>query len=85
MTAAGTKTGKKESPETSDRACPPLPGCYHVFPALRSGDIREHWPNWVRDEKLESALPNPPRSGSAAFQKRPKQVDRGGEDDRPCL
>src|SRR2546423_2943288 len=44
MTAAGTKTGKKESPETSDRACPPLPGCYLVFPALRSGDIREHWP-----------------------------------------
>jgi hypothetical protein len=33
MTAAGTKTGKKESPQTSDRASPPLPGCYLVFPA----------------------------------------------------
>jgi len=33
MTAAGTKTGKKESPETSDRACPPLPGRDLVFPA----------------------------------------------------
>jgi hypothetical protein len=33
MTAAGTKSGKKESPQTSDRASPPLPGCYLVFPA----------------------------------------------------